>query len=153
MSVFHRMTTIGQAQAMAYIWPEPFSSQFFGACKGWMGSDEPGEILLYTNPKLCMLPIGVTGWYPVSAGCAFLRWHGICDMKRGRGQSRKMFEMLTYRLRTYYGIHTLYELSETENARDYFIKNHGFKLADDEDLKASLRREAGDFKYVLELEI
>lgn len=133
-------------------WENPeHREQFKSATGTWWSKSDHGEVLELNDDKLGCPPkssIGVTGWFPVGLGEVALRWTAIYPDKRGKGFSYHLLNLLFERLRGYY-IHTVYELSETEKARDFFLKM-GFCLVQDETLKDKLRAQMGDFKYVLE---
>lgn len=132
-------------------WENPEHREQFKEATGmWWSKSDLGEVLELTDDALGCPPkssIGVTGWYPVGLGEAAMRWTAIYPDKRGNGFSRCMLNMLFERLRGYY-IHTVYELSETEKARDFFLKM-GFTLIEDEIIKTKLRSTMGEFKYIL----
>lgn len=133
---------------MAVCWTEDLRMHFEHWTTAFLKDEaDPGEVLLIqiTDSKTL---VGITGWYPMGDGTAYLRWHGILPDYRRIGISGDALRMLSERLRTHYGIHTLYELAETEAARAFF-QNRGWIEELDEAVKARVRNSGGDFRYVL----
>lgn len=147
---FQRLVLPADVTFLSEIWPAPYRQQFIEASLEWLAGDDPGEIFVVTHP-LDGTIIGVTGWVPLGHNRAFLRWHGVLEVFRGHAYSTFILEKLFQRLKTHYYIHTVYELTE-DKPLDYFLKM-GFKPVRSQNTIDWLKKEAGEFKHVLELHL
>lgn len=142
---FKRLTTPVTLERFKECWSEKQSEQMVEAGTSWLKTDDPGEILIgYVGLKI----VGITGWYPLDVGVAFLRWHGVLPIFQRNNHSTVMLAKLMKRLTTHYGINTLYELADNQKSVDYFL-GQGFTLVPPKEVPKNLRKEAGNFKYVL----
>ena len=73
------------------------------------------------------------------------------EYARGQGVSKELLKHVCDSVAERLKITQIYELSESEKARDYFI-DQGFTIETDEVVIAALRKIGGDFKYVLRLD-
>ena len=126
---------------------EKARQQFMEASLDWCNSTDPGEIFVFTDSVTRQL-IGVTGWYPIGGGKAFLRWHGVIEEYRGKGMSVAMLAWLAKRLKVTYQIDKLYETCNEDATVTYFEKL-GFVKVTDKVLIDAIAVEAGEFKHTL----
>lgn len=111
-----------------------------------------GCIAIVTTPQItpcrggCVA--GVSGWYTHNQK-AIMRWHGILPRYRGQGLSKVL---LTWILRNVKerGFAELYELSDSEEAKGYFLKMGFVEVTDV--VERGLVQESGCiFQYVLKI--
>lgn len=107
---------------------------------------EKGNIFLVTH-LYDFLVIGLTGYCPIDKDRVFLRWHGIIPDFRGMGISTNILNLLLAKIKEN-GYTTVYETTESEKVRDYFIKQ-GFEQEEDPSVIEEILREAGMGTFVL----
>lgn len=121
--------------------------QFIEASCEWLDTVDPGDIVVFSDADTNRR-FGVTGWYPLGNGSAFMRWHGVLPEHRGRRISVMMLAWLLKHIRTHYGIERIYETCDSESTVQYFVRL-GFNVVTDVDIRAAVFAESGDFKYLL----
>jgi len=143
---FKRVIRPSTLSLFSRCWPEEKGRQFYEASTYWLHSDDPGEILVYLNDV--GYEIGITGWAPIPGNRAFLRWTAVNPQFRGQGIGRRMIELLMERIRKEYGVGEIYETTDSEEVRDWFL-SMGFLDEPKHIHVLELKELAGDFKYCL----
>lgn len=99
------------------IWSPELYAEAYAATEDWLSTDDSGEIyLIFFHEEV----VGITGWWPLDATRAGLRWHGVADVLRGKGISTRALAILTDWLKSRFK--HLVEITMTDAPVSYFCK-------------------------------